>query len=127
MILAAHSNASFLSETKARSRVGSHIFVSENDSIPRTNGPVLSIARVIKTVRASAAEAELEALFTTAQEMVPLRNTLEEMGWLQPKLPIQVNNSTATGYVNNTIVVYLLKLMDMKLDWLKFCKAQGQF
>ena len=53
----------------------------------------------------SAAEAELAALFTTAQEMVPLCNTLEEMGWLQPKLPIQVDNSTATGYANNTIVV----------------------
>jgi len=39
---------------------------------------------------ASAAEAELAALFTTAQEMVPLLNTLEEMGRPQPKLPIQV-------------------------------------
>ena len=45
---------------------------------------------------ASAAEAEMAALFTTAQEMVPLHNTLEEMGWSQPKLPIQVDNSTAT-------------------------------
>jgi len=72
MILAAHSDASFLSESKSRSRVGSHIFVSENDPIPRTNGPVLSIARVIKTVMASVAEAELAVFFTTAQEMVPL-------------------------------------------------------
>ena len=51
---------------------------------------------------ASAAKAELEALFTIAQEMVPLRITLEEIGWPQPKSPIQVDNSTATGYVNNT-------------------------
>jgi hypothetical protein len=79
MTLAAHSDASFLSESKSRSRVGSHIFISENDHIPRTNGPVLSIAGVIKTFMASVAEAELAALFTTAQEMVPLRNTLEEI------------------------------------------------
>ena len=54
---------------------------------------------------ASAAEAELAALFTTAQDMVPLRNTLEEMGWPQPKSPIQVNKSTATGYVNTQLLL----------------------
>jgi hypothetical protein len=127
MTLAAHSDASFLSKSKSRSRVGSHIFVSENDPFPRTNGPVISIAWVIKTVMASAAEAELAALFTTAQEMVPLRNTLKEMGWPQPKSPIQVDKSTAAGYVNNTIVVRCLKLLDMKLNWLKCCEAQDQF
>jgi hypothetical protein len=66
MILAAHSNSSFLSESKARRRVGSHIFVSKNDPVPRTNGPVLSIVWGIKTVLASALEAELAALLTTA-------------------------------------------------------------
>ena len=96
MTLAAHSDASFLRESKSRSQVGLHVFVSKNDPIPRSNGPVLSITRVIKTVMASAAEAELAALFTTSQEMVSLRNTLEEMGWPQPKSPIQVDNSTAT-------------------------------
>jgi len=58
--------------------------------------------------------------------MVPLRNTLEEMGWPLPKLPIQVDNSTATGYVNNTIVVHCLKLLDMKLSWLKCRELQNQ-
>ena len=31
MILAIHSDASYLSETKARSRAGGHFFLSEND------------------------------------------------------------------------------------------------
>ena len=119
MILEAHSDASFLSESKARIWVGLHIFVSNNDPIPRTNDPVLSIAWVIKTVMASAAKAELAALFTTAQAMVPLCNNLEEMGWPQPKLLIQVDNSTATGYINNTINVWRLKSLDMKLNRLK--------
>ena len=100
MILAAHSDASYLSEPNARSRAGAHIFVSKDDPIPRPNGPILTIARVIKLVMASAAESELAGLFITTQEMVPLRNTLTEMGWPQPKSPIQVDNSTATGYVN---------------------------
>jgi hypothetical protein len=36
MILAAHSDASYLSETKARSRAGGHFFLSENDEVPGT-------------------------------------------------------------------------------------------
>ena len=80
MILAAHLDANNLSKFNARSRAGVHIFVPKNDLIPRPNGPVFSIAQVIKLVMVSAAEAELAGLFITAQEMVPLRNTLNEMG-----------------------------------------------
>ena len=76
---------------------------------------------------ASVEEAKLAALFTTAQEMVPLWNTLNKMRWPQPKLPIQVDNLAVTGYVNKTIVVQRLKLLNMKLNWLKFREAQGQF
>jgi hypothetical protein len=84
MILAAHSDASYLSETKSRSRAGAHIFMSNNNPIPQSNGPVLSIAAVMRSFYASAGEAELAALFKCAQEMVPLRNTLTEMRWPQP-------------------------------------------
>ena len=37
MILAEHSDAGFNNETRARSRAGAHIFLSENESIPRWN------------------------------------------------------------------------------------------
>ena len=42
MALAGHADAGFNNETKARSRTGTHIFLSENESIPRWNGPILS-------------------------------------------------------------------------------------
>ena len=35
MILAAHSDAGFNNESKGRSRAGAHIFLSEDDPIPR--------------------------------------------------------------------------------------------
>ena len=57
MILAAHSDACFRNESKGRSQAGAHIFLSEDDPIPRWNGPILSIAQVIKLVMNSAAEA----------------------------------------------------------------------
>ena len=127
MILAAHSDASYLSEPKSRSRAGAHIFVSENDPIPRPNGPVLTISTTIKFVMASAAEAELSALYLTAREMVPLRNTLVEMGWPQPNSPIQTDNSTAVGFTNDTIITRRIKMLCMRLHWLRCRESQGQF
>jgi len=127
MILAAHSDASYLSETNSRSRAGAHIFLSNDDPIPQSNGPLLSIAAVLRSVYASAGEAELAALFKCATEMVPLRNALEEMGWKQPRSPIQVDNTTAVGYVNNTIIARRIKSLEMRLNWLKCRESQGQF
>ena len=72
MVLAAHSDAGFVNETKSRSRAGAHIFLSENDSIPRWNDPVLVIAQIMKYVVSSAAEAKMTALFLTAKEMATL-------------------------------------------------------
>ena len=79
MILAAHADAGFLNKSKSRSRAGAHIFLSENDPKPKLNGPVLTISQIIKTVMASAAEAEMAALYITARKRIPLRNTLIEM------------------------------------------------
>jgi hypothetical protein len=127
MILAAHSDASYLNKTKSRSHAGAHIFLSEDDPIPRSNGAVLSIASISRSVYASTAEAELSALYKAAQEIVPLRNTLTEMGWPQPRSPKQVNNFTVVGYNNNTIIERRIKSLEMQLNWLKCHKSQGQF
>jgi len=119
MILCTHADAGFLNETNSRSRAGVHIFLSENDPFPRFNGAVLSIAQITKFVMASAAESELAALFVTAQEMIPHRETLiASMGWPQPKTPIQTDNSTAIGVTNKTIVPRRAKMMDMRFWWL---------
>jgi hypothetical protein len=127
MILCAHADAGFLNETQARSRAGAHIFLSEDVPFPRFNGAILSIAQIIKFVMASAAESELAALFITAREMIPHRQTLIDMGWPQPKSPIQTDNSTAAGVVNNTIVPRRSKMMDMRFWWLRCRASQDQF
>ena len=75
----------------------------------------------------STSELELGALFITVQEIVAIRNTLEEMKWPQTKSPIQTDNSSAAGVVNNTIVPMKIKTMDRRLHWLRFREAQGQF
>jgi len=127
MVLAAHSDASVLPEPGSRSRAGAHIFLSEDEPFPRNNGPALTISSIIKFVMASAAEAELAALYTTAREMIPLRNALDEMGWKQPKSPIQMDNSTAAGFIQDTIIQRRIKMIWMRLHWLQCHEAQGQF
>ena len=62
MILAAHADAGFLNESRASSIAGAHIFFSENYPKPKINGPVLTIAHIIKYVMESAAEAETAEL-----------------------------------------------------------------
>ena len=127
MILCAHVDARFLNETNTRSCTGAHIFLLENDPFPQFNGAVLSIAQIIKFVMASAAKSELAALFVTAREMFPHRQTLIAMGWPQPKTPIQTDNSTAVGVTNKTIVPRRAKMMDMRFWWLRCPASQDQF
>ena len=103
MTLAAHSDAGYNNMPGARSRVGGHFFLLNNEDIPPPNGSILNIAQIIKAVMSSAAEAELGALCTNARETVYIRQILEEMGHPQPPTPIQTDNSTACGIVNNNI------------------------
>jgi hypothetical protein len=127
MKLAIHSDASYLSEPKARSRAGGHFFCSENVADPADNGAVLTVATIIKQVMSSAAEAELGGLFINAKKAVPIRTTLEELGHKQSNTPIQTDNSTANGLVNNEVQPKATKAMDMRFYWLKDREAQNQF
>ena len=87
MVLYAHSDTGFHNESKGRNRAGAHIFLSENNDMPRWTGPVLTLAKIIKFVMSSASEVELGAMFITSQEMVVMRQILQEMQWPQPKSP----------------------------------------
>ena len=67
MVLAIHSNASYLSKANARSRAGGHMFLANWDNIPTNKEAVLNISQIIKAVMLSAAEAQLGALFINAK------------------------------------------------------------
>ena len=94
MKLAIHSDASYLSEPKARSRAGGHMFMAGTEEIPINNGAVLNISQIIKAVMSSTAEAELGALFINAKTAVSMRRMLKELGHPQPRTPIQTDNAT---------------------------------
>ena len=102
MVLAVHSVASYLSESNARSRVGSHFWMSSNAPIPPVgNGAILTVAQIIKNVMSSAAEAELAALYINTREAIYIRQILTKLGHPQPRTPIQTDNSTTLSVINN--------------------------
>ena len=77
MVLADHSDASYLSETNARSRAGGHFFMSNDDAIPSNSGAILTISQIINAVMSSAAEAEIGALYINCKEAIPAPHALE--------------------------------------------------
>jgi hypothetical protein len=127
MILAVHSDASYLSEPKARSRAGGHFFLSTNAEIPPNNGAILNNATIIKHVMSSATEAEMAALYIMAREAVYIRIILQEMGHPQPATPIQTDNAMAEAVVNAKIQPKRTKAMDMRFHWLRDRECQQQF
>ena len=72
MILAIHSDASFLSEKNARSRAAGVYYMANNNDDDLHNSTVLVLSTIIKHVMASASEAELAALFYNCREAIPL-------------------------------------------------------
>ena len=98
-------------------------------SLPRDGEPIWLnrnvhiTCAILKLVAASAAEAELGALFLNGQEAKIIRLILEEMGHPQPS-PINVENTTTAGIVNNTIKRQWSRVMEMRYFWLLNQEAQ---
>jgi hypothetical protein len=104
IILHIHNDASYLSVSKARRRLGGLFYSGYNlPNETKLNGSILDVASVIKHVVASAAESEVGACFQTAQTAAPLRVTLLELGQEQSATPLRTDNSTAYGILNEII------------------------
>ena len=75
----------------------------------------------------SAAEAEVAAIHMNAQEAIPFRICLEELGHKQPATIIRTDNQTAKGFVRGTIKQKRSRTFDRQYWWLKDRIAQLQF
>ena len=138
MCLWIHSDGSYLSEPKARSRWAGYFFLSDKpvdptkapqpgDPPPMLNGPILFPTHALKEVTASAAETELAGIFHNAREGEPIRTTLEELGFPQGPTPLQTDNTTAFGIANDTVKQRKSKAMDMRYYWVRDRIKQGHY
>jgi hypothetical protein len=69
----------------------------------KLNDAFHTLCLILPFVVASAAEAELGALFLNCQEEMIFKSTIEDLGHPQLKIPVHCDNSTAVGIANNTI------------------------
>jgi hypothetical protein len=135
MVLAVCSDAAYLVLPNARSRAAGHFFLTSLSSAtssppnPTPNGAVHVLCKTIRTVAASASEAETGSLFLNAQEAVPMITALEEMGHKQPPTgtPLETDNATAHGILHATVRMKKSKAFDMRYHWLKDRVSQKQF
>jgi hypothetical protein len=138
MILCVESDALYLSETEARSRVAGYHYLSSAPASsgkaplpeapsPPLNGPINVVCKILRAVLSSAAKSKLGGLFYNGKEAVPERITLEELGHKQPPTPIVTDNSTAAGIANDCVKHKRSKAMDMRFYWIRDRVRQGQF
>jgi hypothetical protein len=127
MVLAVHSNTSYLSKPKAQSQAGGHFFLSSNTTVPPNNGAILNIEHIIKSVMSSATEAELAGLYIMAHKTVYIRIIIEELGHIQPPTLLQTDNAMADGVINGKIQPKQTKAMDMRFHWLCNQECQQQY
>ena len=135
MVLWVSSDASYLSEPRARSRAGGLFFLSDKVSTtqkppiqkPKPNGVITCLAKIIKNIMSSAMEAEVAAAYENAREACPIRVTLQELGHPQPPTPMQIDNSAALGFINGSMKHKRSKAIDMRFHWIADRARQGQF
>ena len=138
MQLEVATDSSYLSVSKARSRSGGYHYLgnkranpelppTDKDPLPVINGAVHVHCSILPMVVSSAAEAEVGGGFYNARDAVPLRTALEEMGHPQPPTPIECDNSTSVGILNDSVRQRRSKAMDMRFYWLKDRQKQGQY
>ena len=90
----------------------------------KLNGVFFTLCTILRFVAASAAEAELGALFLNCKEGIIFRLTLEELGHPQPRTPVHCDNATTVGIANNTVKRQQSRSMEMRYFWVGDKEAQ---
>ena len=80
----------------------------------------------MRVVVASAAEAELRALFHNCQTGMIFQKNLKDLGRTQPKMPVHCDNATEVGIASNIVKRQRSRLMEMQFSgwetrWHKRC------
>jgi hypothetical protein len=130
MILNIHSETLYLSEANAHSQACGNFsmgWCADPTKPIRLNRAFFTLCAILRFVVASAAEAELGALFLNCKQATIFRLTLEEMGHPQPPTPIHYNNSKAIGIANNTVKQQGSCLMEMHFFWVAEAVKQWKF
>ncbi len=113
MILAANTDASYLSKAGGKSRVVGHFYLTNQNDKNFNNGAVLIFSAIINHVMSSMSKAELLALYYGCKIAALLRTTVEELGHNQANpTPITTNKITVQSLTMGTMTAKASKSMD---------------
>ena len=129
MILRLHSDASYLSEPRAGSRLGgiSYLGRQGDEDLPPSNGLIDVMCCRSDVVVASACEAEWAAIYHLCRDAVDTRLTLANLGYPQLPTYLTSDNKCAVGLSNRTVKPKKSKAMDMRFHWITCRVNQEQF
>ncbi len=123
-------DASYLSETKARSHMCRHFFmgwIPKKGEQIKLNGAFHVYLSILRFVVASAAKVELRALFHNYQTGIIFWSILEDLGHPWPQTPVHCNNATAVGIANSTVRRWQSRSMEMRFFWISTKVAQDMY
>jgi hypothetical protein len=128
MILAVHTDTSYLLEQNGKICTSAHFYLTNHNDKEFHNGAILPLSSIIKHIMSSASKAESATLYYGCKLAVPIRTSLKEMGHPQLKCTmITTNNITAQGLTMGSVTPKASKSIDQCFHWLKCCNAQRQF
>ena len=129
MVLQVHSDASYLSETEARSRAGGYHFLGTYNHLADhpPNGSVENVSTIIDVVCSNAMEAEAAAIFINAQKAVVTCQTLADLGYPQTETSIVSDNLVGVNILTGKLPPKRARSMDMRFYWIKDRIKQKQF
>ena len=96
-------DSSCLLVARGRSRVGRHHFLNSNPDFTEPlalqqtfiNAPIYVEASILCNIIGAASESDIEGGYVNARIAVELHVILIEMGYLQPKTPLELDNVSA--------------------------------
>ena len=85
------------------------------------------MSTVMRQVLLSATELEVGTTFYGCQDVIPIHNTVSNLGHVQGPTLIITDNECCEGILNNTAKQGQSEAMDMRFYWVKCRITQGQF
>ena len=85
MVLCVHGDGVYLVKPEAKSRASCFFYLRDfinniEKGVPKLNGPVHILCKILKNFVSSAAECEIASAFKNGQDTTVLRRSLQEMG-----------------------------------------------
>ena len=127
MILTVHSDALYLSVTKARSKSGSYIYLRDDIEDPPKQWTHSQCMQNNDICHGVGVKGINRGIFINAQDAVHEGTNITEIGHPQPTKIIQKENTTSDAFANKTLKQKQSKAIDMLFYWMQERCAQRLF